>query len=84
MVIRMGAYYTNKYSDHTFSLKSTLEKQYTCELVKQLEFMKLNLWSVILNITYYSTLWVLNNCKSFTPESQPLRIRKRADLLIKR
>lgn len=43
MVIRMGAYYTNKYSDHTFSLKSTLEKQYTCELVKQLEFMKLNL-----------------------------------------
>jgi len=35
----MRAYYTNKYSDHIFSLKSTLEKQYTCELVKQLEFM---------------------------------------------
>lgn len=62
MVIRMGAYYTNKYSDHTFSLKSTLEKQYTCELVKQLEFMKLHLWSVILNITYYeysSEYWII-------------------------
>ena len=77
MVIRMRAYYTSKYSDHIFSLKSTPEKQYTCELVKQLEFMKLHLWSVIVNITYYSTLWVLNNCKSFTPESQSLKNKKK-------
>lgn len=43
MVITVGAYYINKYSDHIFSLNSTLKKQSNYALVKQSEFIKLHL-----------------------------------------
>lgn len=43
MVITVGAYYINKYSDHIFSLNSTLKKQSNHALVKQSEFIKLHL-----------------------------------------
>ena len=82
MVITVGAYYINKYSDHIFSLNSTLKKQSNYALVKQSEFIKLHLWWAILNITvqYYI---VLPNYKSIALESQSLKNKRTGGLSYK-